>query len=106
MTVKEWRLELIRGALAPKKFYWMQNRTTPYDLTGKTAKLRIKPEGAAEIEVAAPMVDITDPANGEITIAFTDEAVAGYGWKRAIVALQVGDRILKTGKFRIKEFHE
>jgi len=107
-TVKEWILRLTIGALQPQKFYWMQNRTTPYDLSGKTATLRIKPAGVEEIEVVAPIVEITDADAGEITIAFTDDAVTGYleDFRDAPIALQIDDRIIVEGKLKIRNWYE
>lgn len=106
MAIRKWTLELVRGALIPKKFYWLQKKDTPYNITGGVAKLRIKPEGGNEFEVGAPIVQVTDGPAAEITIAFDETTLDGYQFQRAEIALQLDSKILQTGRMRIRNFYD
>ncbi|HUF02794.1 MAG TPA: hypothetical protein VMM38_01320 [Aridibacter sp.] len=106
MAIRKWTLTLVRGALIPKRFYWLKAKDTPYDISGGVAALRVKPEGQDEFEVGSPIVEITDGPAGEITIAFDEATVDGYSFERAEIALQVDSKILQTGRMRIRNFYD
>lgn len=106
IILKEWVLEIIKGAIEPKKFYWLDKNRQPFNLTGKTAKLKIKPPGVAEIILQSPVCLITNPTGAEITIAFTDAIINAYSWKQAEINLQIDNRILKTGVMKIKNWYD
>ena len=101
-----WVLDLTIGALEPKKFFWLQADKTPVDLTGKTAKLLVKPAGLDELILTSPVCVVSDAEEGEITITFTDELIEDYAWTKAEIALQIGDRIIIRGEVRIRKWYE
>lgn len=103
---KTWTLDLISGVLAAKKFYWLQKKDVPYNLTGKTVKLRIKPTGQNEITLQSPIVQISNAVAGEISINFTDEIVDAYTFSKAEILLQVDDRIIQTGILKIRKWYD
>ncbi len=106
MGSKKWVLELVRGALVPKKLYWLETKDTPFDITGSVAKLRVKADGVDEFEIAAPEVDVTDGPSGEITIALLDATVGAFDFEEGEVALQLDSKILQTGRIKIRNFYE
>lgn len=104
--LNNWVLEIIKGAIEPKKFYWLDKNKQPFDLAGKVAKLRIKTAGADEIILQNPVCTITNATTAEITIAFTDEIINGYSFSKAEIVLQIENRILKKGEMKIKNWYD
>jgi hypothetical protein len=104
--LNNWVLEIIKGAIEPKKFYWLDKNKEPFNLSGKVAKLRIKPAGASEIVLESPVCLITNAVNAEITIAFTDLIINEYSFSKAEIVLQIDNRILKKGELKIKNWYD
>lgn len=106
IILKEWVLTIIKGAIEPKKFYWQDANRQGFNLTGKTATLRIKPAGANETALTSPVCTITDAVNGEITIAFTDNIINAYQFTEAEIALQIDSKIICKGTMKIRNWYE
>lgn len=106
IIIKDWVLEIIKSAIEPKKFYWLDKNRQAYDLSGKTAYLKIKPPGANEFVLTSPVCLITNPTAAEITIAFTDTLINDYSWSKAEILLQVDSRILRKGEMKIKNWYD
>lgn len=106
IILKEWILEITKGAIETKKFYWQDANRQPFNLSGKTATLRIKPAGVNEIVLNNPVCFVSDGVNGEITIAFTDLIINGYNFTDAEIALQIDTKIIRKGRIRIRQWYE
>jgi hypothetical protein len=114
-TVKnEFRLVWVRGALEPQKRRYLRSDKTPYDISGKVAKLRLKPHGRDEIVLTGPYAAVTDGPNGEMTIAPTEALLDGTGFSEnggllfteAEISLQLDLKILAKGTLTIKNWYD
>lgn len=106
--VNFYALTLRRGETRPVVFVYRPRDKSlpPYNISGKTAELRIKPQGAAEIVYSSPEISITNGVGGEITINIPGATVTAYDFQNAPYTVLLDGKRLFYGELTIKSLYE
>lgn len=86
--IQEWPWPQKQGDAARFTIEYQEDDGTPIDLTGWTPELAIaKARGRALLQrwTAAPQVEITDPAAGEVTVVLTPDETREWGKNEELV---------------------
>lgn len=80
--VEEWTWEQKQGDAARFTVEYQEDDGTPIDITGWVPELAIsRARGKAYLQrwTGAPQVEITDPANGEVTVVLAPDETRAWG---------------------------
>lgn len=101
-------ITLRRGETRPIPLVYRPRDLTlvPYNLTGKTVAMRIKPHGETEIVYGSPEISITDAVGGEITINISGATVTAYDFLNAPYVILLDGKRLIFGTLTIKSLYD
>lgn len=78
----------------------------PFNLSGKTIQLRIKPHGESEIIFNSPEISITNAVGGEFTIAIPGATVTAWTFQTAPYAILLDGKRILYGDITVKSVYE
>lgn len=101
-------MTLRRGETKPQVFTYRPRDKSlpPFNLSGKTVEMRIKPNDGNEIVYGSPQISITNAAGGEITRNIPGAAVTAYDFQNAPYTILLDGKRLFYGTLTIKSLYE